>query len=63
MNSRKQGECRHGSISDGRTWAGVVDLVGGEFIARDVAGKTVGRFATLAAAAAAFTSDLAKDGK
>jgi hypothetical protein len=57
------GECRHWSITDGRTCAGVVDLVGDEFVARDAAGKTVGRFATLAAAAATFTPDPAESGK
>jgi hypothetical protein len=54
------GECRHWSITDGRTSVGVVDLVGDEFVARDAAGKTVGRFATLAAAAAAITPDPAE---
>jgi hypothetical protein len=60
---RKNDECRHWAVADGRALLGVVDLVGDEFVARDAAGKTVGRFATLAAAAAAFTPDPAESGK
>jgi hypothetical protein len=51
---KTNGDCRHWAIHDGRDCVGGVDLVGDVFIARDVTGKTVGRFATLAAAAAAF---------
>jgi hypothetical protein len=52
--------CRHWAVNDGRTCVGVVDLVGDVFIARDAVGERVGRFATLAAAAAAFTPNLAE---
>jgi hypothetical protein len=60
---KTHGECRHWSITDGRTCEGVVNLVGDEFVTRAAAGKTVGRLATLAAAAAAFTPGLAESCK
>lgn len=60
---KTHGECRHWSITDGRTRAGIVDLVDDEFVARDYRGREVGRFTTLAAAAAAFTPDPAESGK
>jgi aminoglycoside phosphotransferase len=51
----RDGIIRHWAIFDGRSCTGVVDLdSAGEFVARDVAGKEVGRFKDLAAAAAAF---------
>jgi hypothetical protein len=59
---KTHGDSRHWSITDGRACAGGVDLVGEEFVARDVAGKTVGRFTTLAAAPA-FRPDPTESGK
>jgi hypothetical protein len=54
--NKTHGEIRHWAVNDGRDCIGIVDLVGEEFVARDAAGKTVGRFTTLAAAAAVFNS-------
>jgi hypothetical protein len=46
---------RHWAINDGRTRVGSVDLSGdGAYVARDLAGKVVGRFKDLPGAAAAF---------
>jgi hypothetical protein len=57
------GTVKRWAVADGRRARGVVDLVGGEFVAIDTTGMVLGRFATLAAAAAAFDADLAEDGE
>jgi hypothetical protein len=49
------GDIRHWAITDGRTAIGTVDLADdGAFIARDLAGKVVGRFDSLLLASRAF---------
>jgi hypothetical protein len=56
-------EITHWVVNDGRFRVGSVDLSeDGVFIARTIEGKVVGRFKDLAAAAAAFNMDLAKEG-
>jgi hypothetical protein len=49
------GECRHWSVNDGRQYLGVVDLDANRmFVARDVAGRVVGRFDSLLLASRVF---------
>jgi hypothetical protein len=45
---------RHFYISDGRFPADTVEVIGGQFVARDVDGAAVGRFNTLPAAVRAL---------
>jgi hypothetical protein len=42
----------HWSVTDGRVGVGTVDMRKGQFVAIDLSGHVVGRFATLAEAAA-----------
>ena len=56
--ARPRRECKPNnarySVSDGRETCGVVDLVDGGFVAVDITGNIIGKFATLLAAARAF---------
>ncbi len=54
MTARHRDEIKHWSINDGRTCIGVVDLVDGMFVARNLAGQIVGRFDSLLLAARVF---------
>jgi hypothetical protein len=42
------------SVTDGRIALGIVELIGGAFVAVDTTGQTLGTFATLRAAVACF---------
>jgi hypothetical protein len=54
-NKNTHGECRHWSIFDGRQGVGTVDLDdAGMFVARDLAGRIVGRFDSLLVASRVF---------
>jgi hypothetical protein len=50
----------HWTVSDGRETIGSVDLVDAVFVATDVAGNVVGRFASLRDATGAFGAGLAR---
>jgi hypothetical protein len=55
MSNLNNGIIRHWSISDGRTAIGTVDLdAAGAYVARDLAGKEVGRFDSLLLASRVF---------
>jgi hypothetical protein len=53
-NSKAPRATQHFAIADGRDTIGVVDLVGGRYVARDLAGNTIGNLPTLKSAAACF---------
>jgi hypothetical protein len=59
MFKRKPDTAVHWSIFDGRSLAGLIDKINGQFIAHGANGALVGTFPTLRAAAQAF--DVADD--